>query len=237
MNSTHKGRIARDRYHMNGIKTPRKQPYVWVTWITKLLAGEASCVWAAWVRSHFTGLDKVPDDSGRLATWSAKHAGLVRMYSVQLQARKYTVTEEDQNKFTLTGKTGITLGGKPDLVAVQPHGVGGSVIISEVKTGRRRHSDVMQVCTYMLALDHVRPELKGHTLSGEVVYGLDDRLPVTADDVDEMRSPFAELMARVGGQDEPETTPSYRECRWCDLAGCPDRVMDEPTAKASTDLF
>ena len=27
-------------------------PYIWVTWLTRLLAGENSCEWAAWFRAQ-----------------------------------------------------------------------------------------------------------------------------------------------------------------------------------------
>ena len=27
-------------------------PYVWVTWLTKLLVGDASCEWAAWFKAQ-----------------------------------------------------------------------------------------------------------------------------------------------------------------------------------------
>ena len=30
----------------------RQTPYIWVTWLTKLLAGEAQCDWASWFKAH-----------------------------------------------------------------------------------------------------------------------------------------------------------------------------------------
>jgi hypothetical protein len=38
---------------MNALTTVRPEPYVWVSWITKILAGESSCVWSAWLRAHY----------------------------------------------------------------------------------------------------------------------------------------------------------------------------------------
>jgi len=30
----------------------RRSPYIWVTWLTKLMAGEAQCEWASWFKAH-----------------------------------------------------------------------------------------------------------------------------------------------------------------------------------------
>ena len=30
-------------------------PYIWVTWLTKLLVGENSCEWSAWFRAQHEG--------------------------------------------------------------------------------------------------------------------------------------------------------------------------------------
>ena len=27
-------------------------PYIWITWLTKLLTGEHSCEWASWFKAH-----------------------------------------------------------------------------------------------------------------------------------------------------------------------------------------
>jgi len=40
----------------------RDMPYIWITWLTKLLVGENSCEWAAWFRANHEcrSYDKVP---------------------------------------------------------------------------------------------------------------------------------------------------------------------------------
>ena len=32
--------------------TRRKFPYIWTTWLPRLLTGENSCEWAAWFKAH-----------------------------------------------------------------------------------------------------------------------------------------------------------------------------------------
>jgi len=41
---------------------PRKTPYVCATWITKFLAQENYCKWAAWFQAHYQNYEKAPSD-------------------------------------------------------------------------------------------------------------------------------------------------------------------------------
>lgn len=83
---------------------------------------------------------------------------------------------EDQNKFTIRGRT-ATLAGKPDLVAIK----GEVVRVIDCKTGSRKGSDFLQVLIYLLLLPRVHPECRGKLLSGEVRYFRDDRALGTGD--------------------------------------------------------
>ena len=95
---------------------PRDEPYIWVTWLGKLLAGDAHCEWALWFRAHHT-YDKQKDETFDLTAWKAGHGEFVRVRAAELRAAGYTVFVEDQNRFALKGKA-ATVGGKPDIVAV-----------------------------------------------------------------------------------------------------------------------
>ena len=61
---------------MHAQTTARPEPYVWVSWITKLLAGETSCVWSAWLRAHYETA-RVPNHFD-LGTWQMDHTALLR---------------------------------------------------------------------------------------------------------------------------------------------------------------
>ena len=143
---------------------PRVAPYVWVTWISRLLAGDAHCAWAAWFRAHHT-YERLPSDFDA-ARWTSEHTAMVRGQAEALRQASYAVSVEDQNAFRLQGKLGVTLGGKPDLVAWR----NGEVRVVECKTGQPRHSDTIQVMIYMLVLPHAQPVWRGRTLSGRVHY-------------------------------------------------------------------
>ena len=46
----------------------RESVYIWVTWLSRLLMGDASCEWATWYRSHHIGYEKAPSDFD-MARW------------------------------------------------------------------------------------------------------------------------------------------------------------------------
>lgn len=211
---------------------PRDAPYVWVTWISRLLAGDAQCAWAAWFRAHHT-YERLPSD---LTRWAAEHAAMVRDQAESLKTAGYSVLLEDQNRIRLKGQSGVTLGGKPDILAWRD----GDGMIVECKTGQQRHADRIQVMIYMLVLPHAQPIWRGRTLTGRVQYG-SGSVEVPAEDLDAVfRTRFRDMMTNVGGDAAPGRVPSFYECRFCDIgaADCPDRVDDLPQNKAGDhDLF
>ena len=67
-------------------------PYIWVTWLTKLLVGENSCEWAAWFKSQHESWswDKVASTFDQ-AEWQMEHtAKTQRMSSILGRTRMYS---------------------------------------------------------------------------------------------------------------------------------------------------
>ncbi len=213
----------------------RTEPYIWVTWLTKLLAGEAMCEWSCWFRAHNTNYEKLPADFD-VAKWTLEHRELVNGRREQLLDEGYTVYVEDENAFRRVGRTGIVVSGKPDLFAVKDR-VG---IIEDCKTGRPRTSDQYQVLTYMLLFPIRNPRCENLTLSGRVVYKTNS-IDIPASGVDDsFRASFVSLVQKVGGDRPLPKAPSWAECRWCDIgpSDCLYRVSEPPeSAEAETDLF
>lgn len=217
---------------MNSKTTRRPEPYVWVSWITKLLAGEASCVWSAWVRAHFqtakaqNGVD--------LGTWQMDHSAMVRKAAAEYEEDEYEVFAEDQNSFNLKGKSG-TLAGKPDVIAVKDT----SGWVTDAKTGMPKASDRIQVMLYMWALPQTNPAFSGVRFDGRIVYKAGYSI-VPADEVD---APFVkqvgELMRVVCGNEEPRKAPSFRECKFCPISSddCPERIDAAKVYEGQTDEF
>lgn len=213
----------------------REDPYIWVTWLTKLLAGESTCEWSAWYRAHHKEYDKLPVDFD-LARWTVDHNELVNVRREQLLDDGYQVHVEDENAFKRKGRTGIVVSGKPDLLAIKD----GRGVIEDCKTGRPRMSDQLQVLVYLLLLPIKDPPTENIALDGRVVYKTGS-IDVPAERLDDnFRERFVSLVQRVGGDKPLAKAPVWSECRWCDIgpADCLYRVTEPPESiEAETDLF
>lgn len=217
--------------------SPRNAPYTWITWITKLLAGEDQCEFSAWTRAHFW-IRKRTDDSFDTAAWAAGHTAMVQARVQQLVADGWTVTVEDQNAFKLTNPTnGSIVSGKPDIIACR----GRERLVIDEKSGQQRNSDWWQVLLYLYALPHIPGNpLAGPDLEvrGQVEYR--DRVidvyphELTA----ERREAIKSLARRLAAHTPPAPLPSARECKFCALDShvCPSR-MDAPIAAAVAEAF
>lgn len=226
----------------------RKSPFVWVTWVTGLLAGDDSCTFAPWFKAHHK-YDKVARDDNALKQWKAGHAEMVKKRAAELTKAGYTVFLEDQNKFSLVGNTGITLSGTPDIVAVWPDVPGSLIAVPEIdalvvdcKSGKRRDKDYWQVCIYMMALPHTHPALKDRRVHGEVRYK-DGPLKIHPDEEEEVRDRIVKQVRDSGGSGPPPAAvPSKRECKFCDIskADCARRIesVDDVNApRTRTGIF
>ena len=79
---------------------PRAFPYIWTTWLTKLLTGESSCEWAAWFKAHHQAYAKQPSDFN-LAHWQIEHTALLAETKSKFLGSARTAHVEAQNAFRL----------------------------------------------------------------------------------------------------------------------------------------
>ena len=217
---------------MNARTTPRPEPYVWVSWLTKLLAGDASCLWSVWFRAHFQAA-KAPNGFDT-AAWMTEHAALLRQTAAQHEKEGYAVHTEGQNLFALKGKIG-TLSGKADVVAV--NGTEGWVV--DTKTGSPKASDRVQVLIYMWALPKTIPAFKDVTFHGKVIYKSGYSI-IGSEEVDAaFIKKVSDLMKVVCGEAEPRKAPSYAECQHCPITveDCPERAGAMKVYEGETDEF
>jgi hypothetical protein len=211
---------------------PRASPYVWTTWLSKLLVGDQSCEWATWFKTNHQGFEKAPctfDATG----WRLAHTALLDRKYRQLIEAGQAVSIEGQNKFSLKGRR-ATLGGKPDLI-----GLNGMGTICEVKTGQPKPSDHAQVMIYMWAVPRALPKYQGLRFDGLVVYPYHEvRIPAESVD-DAFVQNLAGLIKRVSAETAPRRVPSLDECRFCDLTvkDCAERVEAEVEELLTTAEF
>ena len=211
----------------------REHPYIWATWLARLLPGESSCEWAGWFRAHYQDWAKPPSDFDS-ARWMMDHTALVNEARASREKLGYEVFTEGQNAFTLRGAT-ATLAGKPDLIAVK----GNDLVIADAKTGRPNPAHSIQILTYMYAVPRAKPEFRGMEFRGHVVYPDGNvQIPVSGPDR-KFVGRLGALIRRLADENPARRVPSASECRWCDITreDCPERVEAETRQEGTTDDF
>jgi hypothetical protein len=200
------------------------KPYIYATWLAKLLPGGQQCVWSAWFKAHHK-YEKFEEQAFDLVKWNRDHAKLMAARTRELEADGWVVTTEEQNAFKLEGETAI-VAGKPDLVAVK----GDQVLVVDGKTGRQRESDIWQVLLYLYAVPKSRPDLPKQ-LEGEVHYRDGDIALTPLELTTERMAAIVALIKTVGGDIPPRKVPSRQECKGCNIGvkDCPQRVTADRT--------
>jgi len=201
---------------------PRKGPYVWVTWLSRLMAGETKCQHAAWFRTHYTGYTRAPSNF-QLAVWTIDHTKLLNDLTNSRIALGETALREDQNQFTVTRPSGLVISGKPDLVTSDTQG---HHKVWDAKTGSPRQSDVVQVMLYMMCLPHSSALHRGRQFAGCVYYGSATKTDIPQKAIDKAFADQVTYFLNIlESAKSPACTPSFGECRYCDItvADCPDR--------------
>ena len=213
----------------------RQSPYIWVTWLTRLLVGEECCEWAAWFKAHHEGdsYKKMPN-SLDLPTWQIDHTNLVREIRVGLEAEGQTVFQEGQNSFVLRGNS-ASLGGKPDIIAIS----GTKGLIIDAKTGKHSPAHHIQVMVYMYAVPRVLRQFKGIEFNGRVVYK-DKIISIPASSIDKkFIENLSAQIVRLSSTKPPPRIANPVECGFCEItkADCPERVESETTQQGITSDF
>lgn len=215
---------------------PRERPYVWVTWMPRLLSGNHHCEWASWFKTRHDGKTwrHAPRTTYEPAQWALAHNALLRAERKRLEADGATVMVERRNQFRLRGEA-ATLSGMPDLVSLKD----GQAVIHDLKSGEPHEYHVLQVMLYMWAFPLARREYAGLPLSGRVVYP-DHEVDVPASAIDDAFVERAvDLIKTLADEEPPPRTPSASECSYCDITSddCPDRIEDAAPSEEATDLF
>ena len=212
---------------------PRESPYVWATWLAKLLAGENSCEWAGWFRSHYQDWARPPSDFDQ-AQWMLDHTALVPRERESRERLGYTVFTENQNSFRLRGRS-ATVAGKPDLIALK----GSDAVIVDARTGKPGPAHAAQVLIYMYAVPKALEQYRGVEFRGHVVYPESQvGIPVSAVDK-KFTENLGSLIRRLASETPARRVPSAQECAFCDItkSDCPERVEGIAPGEATTDDF
>jgi len=195
--------------------------FIWITWLSKVMAGEQNCVWASWFKTHYTNYEKAPSDFD-LVKWTMDHTRLVHELHAERRTAGDQVYLERENEIRYQVRENLVVVGKPDLVAISNKGA----TIYDVKTGKERRADQVQVLLYMYLLPLTVARYAGTKPSGCVVYGSTRaNIPPEAADSGFARN-FNHFLDAIAGDIPAVRVPSRNECRFCDIAKseCPDRM-------------
>jgi hypothetical protein len=213
----------------------RQNPYIWATWLTRLLVGEHCCEWGAWFKTHHesNSWEKVPNNFD-LTAWQVMHTARVQEIRTKLEAEGHVVFIESQNGFVLRG-TVAALGGKPDLIATSK----GNGTIIDIKTGKPSPAHHVQVMVYMYAVPKVLKQYYGMKFNGKVVYNdYDVDIPASAVD-DKFVNNLTSLIKKLASPMSPRKIANPVECGFCDITkiDCPERAIDILLPEAETADF
>lgn len=153
----------------------RRERYLWLTWLSKLMSGDIECAWSPWFRVRIAGYKRAPSDFD-VQAWSAVHNAHLTRLIAERQALGEHVRIRHQNNFSLTVAPGLTLAGRPDLIATSPDG---KITAYDVRTGDPRPAFVDHMMLTMLYLPRTRRYL-GQPIHGCVVYAGGPRVPLPA---------------------------------------------------------
>jgi hypothetical protein len=204
--------------------------YVWITWLSKVMAGEQSCEWASWFKAHKT-YAKLPSDFD-VTAWSIEHTRRLRELRMERQKVGEAVFVEGENSIRYLASAGIVLAGKPDLITTAKR----ETTIYDVKTGQPKTSDRIQVMIYMYLVPLAVEKYRGISPTGCVVYA-ENRvvIPPAAID-DKFKEQFTYFLNIVGGQEEPLKVSGPNECRFCDIPASECAERHQPSGTSGPDL-
>ena len=121
------------------VAVPRGTPYIWATWLPRLLTGENSCEWAVWFKAHYQDWTRTPSELNQ-TEWMLNRTSLLNEHKTQWEARGQDVYVEGQNSFRLRGQS-ATLAGRPDLIVVRND----DALIIDIKAGQQQRSHYVQI--------------------------------------------------------------------------------------------
>ena len=222
---------------MTATRNSNGKAYIRVTGIRSLLAAESFCDFSAWFQAcHDPRSWKKVPSTFDFEAWRKEHDRNLLHARDYWEGHGYETTIEDQNDFRIVGESAILVG-KPDLIARK----GDEGIVIDMKTGKTKNADKVQVMLYMWAVNMV-PRLKQDVKDYRGIVYYTGKRPPTKIAPHEINEDFdrsvVDLINRVSSDEPARKAPSVKECKYCNvsIADCPERV-DEMDMATMTSAF
>lgn len=193
----------------------RKQPFIYVTWLKNYLIGDDLCRWSIWHRIYHR-YEEAKSDFNRVQ-WNMEHATFRNEIQQRYAANGFEVTPELE--VTIHGQV-AKLKGRIDLVAIRED----KNLIIEIKTGKPRESDKIQLMLYIWALPKTYSKYRGASFDGLLIYKTHE-IEISAVEVDEIFvKNFTQFTKDILSAEPDRKYPSPRECKWCKIGDCDERA-------------
>lgn len=201
----------------------RREPYIWVTWLSRLMAGETSCNWAPWFKTNYPKRDdeRVPSDLN-VAGWQIAHTRILNELVNEQRSPGKRIIRESNLRFR---HQNFVLAGRPDLIILPSNTE--EVEIYDCKTGQPRVSDKIQVMIYMFCFPQSEDPWQGKKIPKGCVVYRKNRVEIPPEAInEEFTNNLFYFLGILISETPPEKNSNERECRWCDIAktACPERV-------------
>ena len=158
------------------------------------------------------------------------HNTMTKAEAEHQQQDGYMVRIGKQNQWRLINRAGATLAGEPDLACTD---IEGHTLLINIYPGQPKPDHVvdMMISMYAWPLSHTGdlPTPRGRLVYTEGT----TEVPITAID-DNFRAFFKTTMQALISDVPPTATPSFEECRFCNIGprDCAFRVDTDPMAAA-----
>ena len=194
---------------------PRDSPYIWVTWLSKIMSSDVTCHWQSWFQSQNQLTEKQSSGSG-LTGWAMKHTKMLTELKERLIEEGYTPFIEQSFHHKISNSD-IVIAGKTDCVIEKED----KVTVYDCKTGNERTSDQVQVMLYMYLLS--KGKFSKKQITGVVMYkDKEVEIPNLPEDFEENFNFFVNILSLP----KPPTKNPGDDCRFCNLTknDCPERI-------------
>lgn len=192
----------------------RNSPYIWVTWLAKIMSGDTTCHWQGWFRTKNKLTEKQPSDFD-LIGWTIEHTRMLTELKEKLIKENHKPIIEEFVKYEIPNSDAVICG-KPDCVVETKD----NIVIYDCKTGNEKDSDKVQVMLYMYILS--KGEFGGKQIKGIIIYK-DNKIEISLPENFEENFNF--FVDRLISEESPVKNPGD-DCKFCDITGndCLERV-------------
>ena len=182
---------------------------------------ESLCPWSAWFKTHYANYEKTPSNP-EFIKYRLDHSRMINELRNERLGKGEKVLVEDANRFSFEIKPGLTLAGKPDLIAISEN----KATVYECKSEAQKDSHQIQLMIYLYCLPRCLDQHKNIKLEGCLYYP-NTKIEIPQSMINEGFIDHLNYWLEILGADTPPAkAPSKNECLFCNIAktDCPERV-------------